>query len=119
MPTYPDGRLARTVKKSVELLAQDIAIMIFPENSEEGYKDELTDFFPGFVLVAKGYKKAYGEDIPMRPVYYHKKKRLIAVGEPCTLADFGTAKKEEVAEAFRQKVNGLYRRIESGEFDKK
>lgn len=119
LPTYPDGRLARTVKKSVELLAQDIAIMIFPENSEEGYKDELTDFFPGFVLVAKGYKKAYGEDIPMRPVYYHKKKRLIAVGEPCTLADFGTAKKEEVAEAFRQKVNGLYRRIESGEFDKK
>lgn len=41
------------------------------------------------------------------------------MGEPCTLADFGAAKKEEVAEAFRQKVNGLYRRIESGEFDKK
>lgn len=55
------------MKKSVELLAQDIAIMIFPENSEEGYKDELTDFFPGFVLVAKGYKKAYGEDIQCAP----------------------------------------------------
>ena len=55
----------------------------------------------------------------MSPVYYNKKKRLIVVCEPFTLSYFVTAKKEEVAEAFRQKVNGLYRRIESGEFDKK
>ena len=119
LPTYTDGRLAHTVKKSVELLGQDTAIMIFPENSEQGYKDELTDFFPGFVLVAKGYKKAYGRDVPMRPVYYHKKKRVIVVGEPFYLSDFGAAKKEDVAEAVRLKVNDLYHRIEGGEYDKK
>lgn len=119
LPTYTDGRLARTVKKSVELLGADISLMIFPENSDEGYKDELTDFFPGFVLVAKGYIKAQGKDIPTRPVYYHKKKRLIVVGEECFLSDFGAAKKEEVAEAMRLKVNALYHRIEAGEFDEK
>lgn len=57
LPTYPDGRLARTVKKSVELLAQDIAIMIFPENSEEGYKDELTDFSPASCSSPRGIKR--------------------------------------------------------------
>lgn len=119
LPTYTDSRLTRTVKKSVSLLGDGISLMIFPENSEEGYRDEPTDFFPGFVLVAKGYRKAYGADIPMRPVYYHKKKRLIVAGEPCYLSDFGTSKKEEVAEAMCAKVNELYRRIESGEFDKK
>ncbi len=119
LPTYTDGRLARTVKKTVDLLGCGISMMIFPENSQDGYKDELTDFFPGFVLVAKGYKKAHGSDVPMRPVYYHKKKRVIVVGEEFFLGDFGSAKKEEVAEAVRLKVNDLYRRIEAGEFDKK
>lgn len=117
LPTYTDGRLAKTVKKSVALLGEGTSLMIFPENSEDGYKAEPTDFFPGFMLVAKGYGKTYGSDIPMRPVYYHKKKRLIVVGEACSLADFGAAKKEEVAEIMRGKVVELYRRIESGEFD--
>ena len=119
LPTYTDGRLAKTVKKSVALLGEGTSLMIFPENSEDGYKAEPTDFFPGFVLVAKGYGKTYGSDIPMRPVYYHKKKRLIVVGEACSLADFGAAKKDEVAEIMRGKVIELYRRIESGESDRK
>ena len=117
LPTYTDARLMRTIKKTVSLLGEGPAVMIFPENSAEGYKDVLTDFFAGFVLVAEKYRQRFGEDIPMRPVYYHKKKRIIAVGEVCTLADFNGAKREEVAEAFRQKVNDLYYRIERGEFD--
>lgn len=117
LPTYTDGRLMHTVKKSVDILGENIPIIIFPENSEEGYKDELTSFFPGFVLVAKGYKRRYGKDVPMRPVYYCKKKRIIAVGEECFLSDFEGGK-EQVAEAMRLKVNELYRRIISGEFDK-
>lgn len=119
LPTYKDARLARTVKKSVSLLGDGTSLMIFPENSDDGYKVEPVDFFSGFVLVARGYNKVYGKDIPMRPVYYHKGKRLIVAGETCRLSDFGTAKKEEIAEAMCAKVNELYRRIESGEFDKK
>ena len=116
LPTYTDGRLAHTVKKTVNLLGDGISIMIFPENSNDGYKEEPESFFPGFMLVAKGYKKAYGEDIPMRPVYYNKKRRLILVGEPCRLSDFGAAKKEEVAEILRNKVNELHRLTESGKY---
>lgn len=121
LPTYPDMRLIKTVKKSVEVLDDDTAVMIFPENSDGGYKDEMTDFFSGFVLVTESYYKKHGQDVPVRPVYYHKKKRLIVAGESVYLhglAERGLDRKE-IAEYMKEKVNGLYRRIESGEFDEK
>ena len=115
LPTYTDGRLIRTVKKSADLLNMGISLMIFPENSDEGYKDELTSFFPGFYLAAWWYNKTHGADIPIRPVYYHKKRRIIAVGEVCRLSDFPVAKKDEVAAIFLNKVNELYHKIENGQ----
>lgn len=117
LPTYTDGRLMQTVKKSVEILGDNTAITIFPENSNEGYFDEITEFFSGFVVLAKQYKAVYGKDVPMRPVYFHKRKRLIVVDEPCTLADFKDARRKDIAEAMKNKLNALYHRIESGEFD--
>ena len=119
LPTYRNGRLIHTVKKSLGILKDGTSIMIFPEDSQNGYLDEASSFFPGFALLARMYKKAYGQDVPIRPIYYHKKKRLIVAGEPAVLSDFGNVSKEEVAEAFRQKVVALYRRIEAGEFDER
>ena len=121
LPTYPDARIIKTVKKSVEVLCDDTAIMIFPEDSNSGYKDEMTGFFSGFVLLMEKYFRKCGEDVPVRPVYYHKKKRLIVVGESIYLQNL-CAKgldRKEIAEYMKDKVNELYHRIESGEFDKR
>lgn len=120
LPTYPDGRLAKTVKKSVEILENGISLMIFPENSNAGYSDELSEFFSGFVLVAELYRRRHGADIPVRPVYYHKKKRLIVADVPRTLGEYKAEgrSRDEIAEDFRLKTNDLFRRIESGEFDR-
>ena len=119
LPTYPDARLVRTVRKSVDVLDDDTALMIYPENSEDGYHDVMKSFFPGFVLVMEAYFKKHGEDIPVRPVYYHKKKRLMVVGEECCLQDFSRNgyDRKGIAEIFKDKVNDLYARIERGEFD--
>lgn len=121
LPTYPDMRLAKTVKKSVDVLNDNTAIMIFPEDSDAGYKDEMTHFFSGFVLVMENYFKKTGEDVPVRPVYYHKKKRLMVAGESMYLQDFSKAGLDRgaIAEVFKDKVNDLFARIERGEFDKK
>ena len=121
LPTYPDMRLAKTVKKSVDVLNDDTALMVFPEDSNEGYKDLMTSFFSGFVLIMESYYKKNKEDVPVRCIYYHKKKRLIAASESFYLHDF-TEKgldRKGIAEFMKEKVNELYRRIESGEFDKK
>lgn len=118
LPTYPDARLAKTIRQSVTVL-DDSALLIFPENSSDGYHEKMTNFFPGFVMVMDAYRKANGKDIPVRPVYYHKKKHLIVVGEACTLSEFPGMKRGQIAEAFKERVNGLYERIERGEFDQK
>lgn len=121
LPTYPDMRLIKTVRKSVEVLDDNSALMIFPEDSSEGYNLQATSFFSGFVLVMESYFKKHGEDIPVRPVYLHKKKKLIVVGESVYLKDFTNMgfDREKIAEFMKDKVNELYNRIESGEFDKK
>lgn len=121
LPTYPDTRLIKTIKRSVEVLGDGTALLIFPEDSNAGYKDEVTGFFSGFVLVMESYRKKYGEDIPVRPVYLHKKKGVIVVGESVTLADFNALglDRSGMAENMKDRVNELYRRIMSGEFDKK
>ena len=117
LSTYRNGSLIHSVKKSIAILKDGASIMIYPEDSDAGYFDEPKSFFSGFVLLARMYKKTCGQDVPIRPTYYHKKKRLIVAGEPAVLSDFGGASKEEVAEIFRQRVISLYRRIEAGEFD--
>ncbi len=121
LPTYQDARLLGTVKKSVAALNDDTGVMVFPEDSNSGYFDKATAYFPGFVLVMEKYFKVNGKDVPVRPVYYHKKKRLIVVGEKYYLQDFKEKgmDKHAIAEFFRLEVNGLYDRIENGEFDEK
>ncbi len=118
VPTYPDARLVKTVKKSVDILGES-ALMIFPEDSGEGYFEVINKFLPGFVLVLEQYYRKNQEDIPVRAAYYSKQRRLIVVDEACYLQDFKAQglDREGVAEAMRIKVNALHDRIKSGEFD--
>lgn len=120
VPTYPDARLVKTVKKSADIL-NEAAVMIFPEDSTDGYREVSERFLPGFVLVAEQYYRKNQTDIPIRAAYYNKEKRLIVVDEPCYLQDLKKegVDREGIAEAMRVKVNALHDRIESGEFDKK
>ena len=121
IPTYPDMRLMRTVKKSVDILDDNTAIMIYPENSESGYADEMHSFFSGFVLVTESYYKKHGEDVPVRPVYMNRKKGIIVIGESVKLHDLYAQglNRDGIAEYMKDRVNELYHRIENGEFDKK
>lgn len=116
LPTYTDARLIKTVKKSVEVLNES-ALMIFPEDSNEGYFDEMKKFFSGFVLVMEQYYRKNKTDIPVRAAYYDKRRSLILVDTPCYLHDFEGLDRESVADAMRLKVNALRERILSGEFD--
>lgn len=112
LPTYTDAKLIRTVKKSVDILRDDTALMIFPEDSNAGYFDAPTKFFPGFVLVMDKYFKTCGEDVPVRVMYFNKKKRILAVGESVYLSDFKGLDREEIAEEMRLKMLELKQKTE-------
>ena len=110
IPTFPDARLRRTLQYSMQCLEAGMAISTFPEDSNEGYFDEMKHFFSGFVMLAEQYYKKTGEDLPVFPVYYGRKKKKIVVGKPVYVQDFVKQglKRDEIAEKCRLEVNQLY-----------
>lgn len=110
IPSYPDGRLKQTVKNSCRVLDANMYVMIFPENSNNGYKDVLTELFSGFVLLAEKYYRYSGQDIPVIPVYYCVKKRIMVIGKPGYVHEMVAEglNKHQIAERFRTEINGLY-----------
>ncbi len=67
LPTYTDGRLARTVKKSVELLGMDISLMIFPENPTKGIRTNSPIFSRGSCSSQRDIKRRRERISPCAP----------------------------------------------------
>lgn len=109
MPTYPDFRLAKTIQDSIDEIEKGVNIIIFPENSSDGYHDVLKDFFGGFWLLAKRYHDMTGKDIRIVDMYYSRKKNLVVVGEPRSYEQLArTMSRKQATEFFLNEVNGLY-----------
>ena len=110
IPSYPDARFRKTLQYSMQCLDNDLAVSVYPEDSDQGYFDEMTHFFPGFVMLADMYFKRTGEDLPIFPAYYGRKKKKIVVGKPLYVQELAKQGKsrDEIAEVFRLEVNKLY-----------
>lgn len=110
VPTWHDARMFNTVTYSVDVLNGGGSVLIFPENSDEGYKDVLTEFHAGFVTLAECYYKKTGKDVPVQPVYYNQKKKIMAVGKPMFVQDYVKKglNRAQIADEFRKIVNELY-----------
>lgn len=110
LPSYPDARFRKTIGYSMQVLESGAAVSVYPEDSNQGYFDEMTHFFPGFVMLAETYYKKTGEDVPVFPVYYGRKKNKIVIGKPLYVQDFVKQglDRYEIAEKFRLEVNQLY-----------
>lgn len=110
IPSYPDARFRKTLQYSIDCLDAGFAISMYPEDSNQGYFNEMTHFFPGFVMLADQYYKKTGEDLPIFPAYYGRKKKKVVVGKPLYVQDFVKQglKRDQIAEKFRLEVNQLY-----------
>ena len=73
--TYKDGRFIKTIRESIKALKDGDNIVIFPENSEKGYLEELEGFHAGFVLLCFG-------------VYAHSAREFVSVGHHFNVAYF-------------------------------
>lgn len=110
LPSYNDTRFITTIRKSIEMLKNDIGVIIYPEDSNEGYHEILSDFFAGFVELARYYLHKFREDLPIYPVYYHAKKKVMVIGQGHRLSDFlkrGLDRKQ-IAKEFCNMVNNLF-----------
>lgn len=110
LPSYNDTRFITTIRKSIQALEQNLSIVIFPEDSNSGYHEKLTSFFAGFVELARYYFKKFKEELPIYPVYFHKKKNLMVIGNPSKLSDYESKgmSRSDIAANFCKQVNNLF-----------
>lgn len=110
IPTYPDIRLMQTIKYSSKVLNNNLPIMIFPENSNDGYFEVLTELFPGFIILSDVYYKKYQIDLPVYPVYFHRKANKLFIDKPLYVQKLKLEGKnnQEICELFKEKINNFF-----------
>ncbi len=74
IPTYNDIRLKNTLNLSIAALKKGHTVVVFPENSSQGYLKELTQFHQGAILLLE-YCSRRGLDVPVYVAYYNRKNR--------------------------------------------
>ncbi len=108
IPTYPDIRLKHTVNESIEHLDNHNSLLIFPEDSTNGYHQLIKSFYPGFVYLAEKYYSKRKIHIPIIPVLYNQEEQKIIIGKQYSLPDFKNFKdRKQIAEEFRKILNSL------------
>ena len=110
IPSFPDARLIKTLKYSEEVLNNDMAVMVYPEDSAEGYFTKPTKFLNGFVMLADYYVSKNNEDIPICPVYLSKKDKKLVIGKATSFTSLKNQglNNDEISEKFRLEVISLY-----------
>lgn len=118
--TYPDTRLRYTFKESLETLQEHQSIVIFPENSENGYLEELEGFLGGFIAFAD-YALKQGIDVPIYVTYLERSKRLHIVDAPVKFSELKKkySSRDEMAAALCERCNELGRMARTQDFKSK
>lgn len=107
--TYPDARFSITIKESIKAIKEGDNVVIFPEDSSNGYKQELDGFFGGFVLLAERLYKKHGIDVPIYVSYFRKKdlKYIVDAPIPYSALIKDGKSREEIAALLLERCNEL------------
>ncbi len=106
--TYRDTRFRRTIRESLDAVRAGENIVIFPEDSTNGYLEELEGFHRGFVVFAEICKKQ-GIDLPIYVTYFRKKDLTYIVDAPVKYSQLcqSGASKEEICKRLVLRCNEL------------
>ena len=106
--TYRDARFIKTINESLDAVKNGENIVIFPEDSTEGYKAELDGFYAGFAVFADTCLKK-GIDLPIYVAYFQKKNLKYVFDAPRKyselLASYGD--KKIIAQKLVERCNEL------------
>ena len=108
LPTYRDQNFFLSLKLSVKEFEEGKDIVIFPEDSSEGYKKDIEKFFSGFVSLLEVLLRK-GHDTPVFVTYFNKKTNTFVVSEQMRYSELKETynDKDDIAEALRAKMNSL------------
>ncbi len=108
--TYQNANMTSAIHKSIDVLNEDLSIVIFPEDSREGYMDMPPAFNKGFITLCKTYFRRTGVDLPVYSVYYSKPKNTFVVESPLYVNRLLSEGKsdDEVADIYLHRCHRLY-----------
>lgn len=106
--TYRDTRFRRTIKESLDAIKAGDNIVVYPEDSKNGYLEELEGFHGGFVVFAEVCKKR-GIDLPIYVTYFRKKDLKYIVDKPVLYSELSShgETREEIAKKLVERCNEL------------
>lgn len=109
IPTYTDMRVRNTFEISKKHLNIGNSVLIFPEDSQDGYHEILQFYNGGFVYLALDYYKTYGIDLPVYPVYYNQMKNAILIEKPHFLQNYIKMgfRRDQIADKFKNLTNEM------------
>ena len=106
---YDDYRFINTIKEAYTVLnVFKENIVIFPEDSSNGYFDKLTHFYSGFILICDyAYKK--GLDLDIFVCYLNKKTKKYIIDKPIKYSSLLDKKltREEIVDSLLNRCNEL------------
>ena len=105
---YKDTRLIKTLRESVRAIESGDNILIFPEDSTNGYLSELEGFHEGFVLLAELCLKR-GIDLPIYVSYFRKSDNTYIFDAPVKFSELSAKyqSREEIAYHLCKRCNEL------------
>lgn len=116
--TYKDARLRTTIRESIQALKSGDNIVIFPEDSTNGYLSELEGFHGGFDLLCSQCAKN-GLDLPIYVAYFRKSDCTYIFDAPIKYSELNAKYKtrEEIANYLCSRCNELGKMNFDGDID--
>lgn len=108
--TFRDVRFYKTISQTYETLKKGVNVVIFPEDSTNGYLDELEGFHDGF-LVALEYCYKKGLDVPVYLTYFCKQNGIHIIDKPVMYSELikDGESREQIAKRLLDRTNELGR----------
>lgn len=106
--TYPDTRFRKTLRESLSTINSSQSLVVFPEDSSNGYHDTLSSFYSGFAFFADICLKQ-GLDLPIYVMYFKKKQNTFIVDTPLIFSELKKMNldKKQIANLLCDKANNL------------
>ena len=109
IPVYYDSRLRDTFKYTNKCLEQNVPVLIFPEDSSQGYRENVEKFSGGFLQASKAFYSKHEIDLPIYTIHYSQRnKNKIVIGKPMYYQELAKEhSKEEILQIFLDYMNQL------------
>ncbi|MDD4797540.1 MAG: hypothetical protein PHO66_07215 [Eubacteriales bacterium] len=112
VPVYRDSRGIITLRKSLQTLAQQRDLVIFPE-TDRPFSPFVNDVDAGFADMGKLYRSAEKKNLSFYPVYVCAALKRILVGRPVTYdaALSADENRRRIAQGMRARIDALARTL--------